>query len=150
KPIWAVINDEAYSAAYGIASSTERIFVSRTSGVGSIGVIASHIDQSAFDQQQGIKVTSIFAGKHKNDLSIHRAITEQSTAILQKEVNRIYDLFTALIARNLGVSKEQIEETEAGLFFGEEAINHNLAHEFLTLPAVIDKLATTFKPKMIN
>ncbi|MBD0392075.1 S49 family peptidase, partial [Wolbachia endosymbiont of Pentalonia nigronervosa] len=45
KKIIAIANDDAYSAAYAIASSAEKVFVSRTSGVGSIGVIASHIDQ---------------------------------------------------------------------------------------------------------
>ena len=46
KPIWAVANDAAFSAAYAIASSAERIVVTETGGVGSIGVIALHIDQS--------------------------------------------------------------------------------------------------------
>ncbi|MGL9779731.1 MAG: S49 family peptidase, partial [Wolbachia sp.] len=40
KKIVAIANDDAYSAAYAIASSAEKVFVSRTSGVGSIGVIA--------------------------------------------------------------------------------------------------------------
>ncbi|MBV2145539.1 MAG: S49 family peptidase, partial [Wolbachia endosymbiont of Pissodes strobi] len=55
KKIVAIANDDAYSAAYAIASSAEKVLVTRTSGVGSIGVIASHIDQSGFDEKQGIK-----------------------------------------------------------------------------------------------
>ncbi len=55
KSIIAIANDDAYSAAYAIASSAEKVFVTRTSGIGSIGVIASHIDQSSFDEKQGIK-----------------------------------------------------------------------------------------------
>lgn len=61
----AIANDDAYSAAYAIASSAEKVLVTRTSGVGSIGVIASHIDQSGFDEKQGIKYTTVFAGKKK-------------------------------------------------------------------------------------
>ncbi|WCR54397.1 MAG: Putative signal peptide peptidase SppA [Wolbachia endosymbiont of Ctenocephalides orientis wCori] len=67
KKIIAMANDDAYSAAYAIASSAEKVFVSRTSGVGSIGVIASHIDQSGFDEKQGINYTTVFAGSRKND-----------------------------------------------------------------------------------
>lgn len=69
KSIVAIANDDAYSAAYAIASSAENVYVSRTSGVGSIGVIASHIDQSGFDENQRIKYTTVFAGSRKNDLT---------------------------------------------------------------------------------
>ncbi|WP_196302053.1 S49 family peptidase, partial [Ralstonia solanacearum] len=44
KPVWAVANDMAFSAAYALASAASRLFVSRTGGVGSIGVIAMHVD----------------------------------------------------------------------------------------------------------
>ena len=46
KPVWAVANDMAFSAAYALASAAQKVFVSRTGGVGSIGVIAMHVDQS--------------------------------------------------------------------------------------------------------
>jgi len=45
KPVWAVANDMAFSAAYALASAADKLFVSRTGGVGSIGVIAMHVDQ---------------------------------------------------------------------------------------------------------
>jgi ClpP class serine protease len=56
------------------------IFVNRTSGVGSIGVIATHIDQSAYDKKEGIKYTTIFAGDKKNDLSPHEPISDGAIA----------------------------------------------------------------------
>ena len=42
KPIWAVASDAAYSAAYAIGCAASRLVVTRTGGVGSIGVIAMH------------------------------------------------------------------------------------------------------------
>jgi ClpP class serine protease len=78
KRIIAIANDDVYSVAYAIASSAEKVYVSRTSGVGSIGVIASHIDQSGFDEKQGIKYTTVFAGSRKNDLNPHEPITSES------------------------------------------------------------------------
>ncbi len=127
KRIIAIANDDAYSAAYAIASSAEKVFVSRTSGVGSIGVIASHIDQSRFDEKQGIKYTTIFAGSRKNDLNPHEPMTSESLGSLQKEVDRLYEMFVQLIARNRGLSIEKIRSTEAGLYFGEKAIEIGLA-----------------------
>ncbi|WP_065095026.1 MULTISPECIES: S49 family peptidase [unclassified Wolbachia] len=127
KRIIAIANDDAYSAAYAIASSAEKVFVSRTSGVGSIGVIASHIDQSRFDEKQGIKYTTIFAGSRKNDLNPHEPMTSESLESLQKEVDRLYEMFVQLIARNRNLSIEAIKSTEAGLYFGEKAVEIGVA-----------------------
>ncbi|WP_264688724.1 S49 family peptidase [Wolbachia endosymbiont (group B) of Catoptria pinella] len=139
KRIIAIANDDAYSAAYAIASSAEKVFVSRTSGVGSIGVIASHIDQSGFDEKQGIKYTTIFAGSRKNDLNPHEPITSESLESLQKEVGRLYEMFLQLIARNRGLSIEKIRSTEAGLYFGEKAVEIGLADEVTTFFEFINK-----------
>mgnify|MGYP000747584119 CR=1 FL=1 len=58
KPVWAVANDAAYSAAYAIAASAQRLFVTETGGVGSIGVIALHVDQSVKDAKDGTNTIS--------------------------------------------------------------------------------------------
>ncbi|WP_264735490.1 S49 family peptidase [Wolbachia endosymbiont (group A) of Rhinocyllus conicus] len=138
KRIVAIANDDAYSAAYAIASSAEKVLVTRTSGVGSIGVIASHIDQSGFDEKQGIKYTTVFAGSRKNDLNPHEPITSESVESLQKEVDRLYEMFLQLIARNRGLSTEKIRSTEAGLYFGEKAIEIGLADGITTFSEFID------------
>lgn len=57
KPVWAVASDAAYSAAYAIGCAASRLVISRTGGVGSIGVIAMHVDQTARDAQQGYRYT---------------------------------------------------------------------------------------------
>ncbi|WP_264954012.1 MULTISPECIES: S49 family peptidase [unclassified Wolbachia] len=139
KKILAIANDDAYSAAYAIASSAEKVFVSRTSGVGSIGVIASHIDQSGFDEKQGVKYTTIFAGKRKNDLNPHEPISSESLKSLEEEVNRLYEMLTELIARNRGLSVQAIKNTEAGLYFGNNAIEIGLADGITTFCEFINK-----------
>jgi len=65
KPIWAVANDIALSAAYAIASSASRIYLNRTGAVGSIGVYALHMDQSGFNKNLGVSYTYVFAGERK-------------------------------------------------------------------------------------
>ncbi len=132
KRIIAIANDDAYSAAYAIASSAEKIFLTCTSGVGSIGVIASHIDQSGFDEKQGIKYTTVFAGSRKNDLNPHEPITSESLESLQKEVDRLYEMFVQLVARNRNLSTERIKSTEAGLYFGKNAVDIGLADRVTT------------------
>ena len=74
KPVWAVANDAAYSAAYALAASAQRLFVTETGGVGSIGVIALHVDQSVKDAKDGYRFTAITAGAHKHDYSPHEPL----------------------------------------------------------------------------
>jgi len=61
KPIVAVSNEAAYSAAYALASAADTVYLARTAGVGSIGVIALHVDQSAQDAAEGLTYTAITA-----------------------------------------------------------------------------------------
>lgn len=78
KPIYAIANDCACSAAYAIASSASKIFTTRTSSIGSIGVLATHVDISEYDKKEGVKYTTIFAGDKKNDLTSHEPITDSA------------------------------------------------------------------------
>ncbi len=150
KRIIAIANDDAYSAAYAIASSAEKIFLTRTSGVGSIGVIASHIDQSGFDEKQGIKYTTVFAGSRKNDLNPHEPITSESLENLKSEVNRLYGMLVELIARNRSLSVEAIKNTEAGLYFGEKAIEMGLADGMTILSSINKNRSITMNEKTTN
>ena len=75
KPVWAVANDSAFSAAYAIGAAANRLIVSETGGVGSIGVIALHVDQSVKDANEGYRFTAVTAGNRKNDFSPHEALT---------------------------------------------------------------------------
>lgn len=129
KPICAVANDNAFSAAYAIASAASRVFINRTSGVGSIGVIATHTDISEANKQMGVKYTTIFAGAKKNDLSANAPLSEEAAADLQAEVNRLYEIFVETVARNRGIDAEKVRMTQAGCYYGENAIDIGLADE---------------------
>ncbi|WP_425384669.1 S49 family peptidase [Wolbachia endosymbiont (group A) of Sturmia bella] len=150
KRIVAIANDDAYSAAYAIASSAEKVLVTRTSGVGSIGVIASHIDQSGFDEKQGIKYTTVFAGSRKNDLNPHEPITSESLESLKSEVNRLYGMLVELIARNRNLSVEAIKSTEAGLYFGEKAVEIGLADGITILSSINKNRSITMNEQTTN
>jgi hypothetical protein len=67
KPIAAVANATAASAAYWIASAAHEIFVTPSGMVGSIGVFGQHVDTSAADKAAGKVVTTISAGKYKTE-----------------------------------------------------------------------------------
>lgn len=146
KPVWAVANDMAFSAAYALASAASRLIVSRTGGVGSIGVIAMHVDQSVKDQQDGIAYTAVFAGDRKNDLNPHAPISGEAHSFLQGEVNRIYDLFATTVAKHRGVGVNTIKSTQAALFFGADAVASGLADDVGTLDDAIRQINSMLLP----
>lgn len=146
KTVWAVANDMAFSAAYALASAATRVFVARTGGVGSIGVIAMHVDQSVKDAQDGVRYTAVFAGERKNDLNPHEPISTEAHAVLKAEVDRIYDLFVETVARHRGLDADAVRATEAGLFFGPDAVATGLADAVGSLDDALTQLTQSLSP----
>lgn len=148
KPIWAVADEEAFSAAYALAASATRLYVPRTGGVGSIGVIAVHLDQSQAEADAGLKYTAIYAGAQKNDLSPHEPLSDPARAALQTEVDRVYDLFVQTVARARKLTPDAVKATEAGLFFGAEALTNGLADKSGTFADALADLTASIAPRM--
>ena len=143
KPVWAVADEEAFSGAYAIASAAERLIVPRTGGLGSIGVVAVHVDRSARDAMEGFRTTTVYAGVRKNDFNPHETLKDGARRTLQVEVDRVYRLFVDTVARNRGPTADAVRATEARLFFGEDAVRAGLADEVGTLRDAIASLAAT-------
>lgn len=137
KPVRAMVNDNAFSACYAIASSCDEIVITRTGGAGSIGVRSTHLDVSKWDADVGLKYTTIKAGEKKTDFDMHEPLSDSAAADLQVEVDRLYAIFVDTVARNRGVSAEAIRATEAGCYFGEAAIAAGLADRMATLEDVL-------------
>jgi len=127
KPIWAVVDDWALSAGYLLASAADRIWITRTGGVGSVGVIAMHVDQSGFDAANGLRYTTIFAGTHKNDFNPHEPLSAEARDVLVAEINRLYGMFVDAVARRRNLSAEFVRVTEAGIFYGEDSVARGFA-----------------------
>ena len=121
KPIWAVANDCALSAAYAIASAADKIYVTRTGAVGSIGVYALHCQQADYDKKLGVKYTYVFAGKNKVAGNPHEPLSEAAESNIQTEVDREYDMFTSAVARNRGIDQKDVIATDANLMWAEKA-----------------------------
>lgn len=127
KPVRAFAHESAYSAGYAIASVADKIAVSRTGGVGSIGVVTMHTDWSKALDQAGLKITFIYAGKHKVDGNPTSALPDDVKARIQSRIDDIYGVFVAAVARNRGIDEGAVRATEALTFTGPEAVSNGLA-----------------------
>ena len=140
KPMSALTHYSAYSAGYLLASAIGNVSMSRTSGVGSVGVIAKHLDVSARNEQMGVKVTTVYAGAHKNDLSPHEPLSDQSLKFLNDMVQGYYGQFVDAVARYRGISADAVRGTEAGVFMGQQGVDVGFADRIETPQAAIDRI----------
>ena len=127
KPIYAVAAEMAFSACYAIASAADRIFVTRTGGVGSIGIVCCHADESGADRMAGLKYEYIYAGSHKIDGNPHEPLSDSARDVLQAEIDRMDTLLTTTVARNRGMKAQAIRDMQAAMFFADDAIDAGLA-----------------------
>lgn len=151
KPITGIVNFMAYSGGYLIGAACSELVVSQTSGVGSIGVIASHMDRSKMEGRgMGVKVTTVFAGAHKNDLSPHEPLSDQSLKYLNDVVQESYQLFVNAIADYRGLSVQQVIATEAGLYRGQAGIAAGLADRMQSPQQAVDDLSNSVAVSRAN
>jgi signal peptide peptidase SppA len=116
KLMFAHANEAAYSAAYAIATSCDKLLTPRTGGVGSVGVIAMHTDITAALAEDGIKVTVIRAGTHKAEGNPYEALGDDTRAAIQAEIDDTRKLFVETVARNRGLKATDVFATEARCF----------------------------------
>lgn len=129
KPITAFVDEHAYSAAYSLASVADKIIMPRTGGVGSVGVVTAHVDYSENLKEAGVKIQFIHAGEHKVDGNPYEPLPEEVKNRMQARIDGLYDIFTATVARNLGVDEQVVRDTEALTYDADEATSLGLAHE---------------------
>lgn len=127
KPIRALVKHRAYSAAYAVASGADTITGTPSAGVGSIGVILAHVDQSKMLDNIGVKVSLIHAGDQKADGNPYQALPDAVRDRWQKKVDTLYSTFVETVAKNRSINADTVIGTEAGTFEMKEAIELGLA-----------------------
>ncbi|MGO7673865.1 S49 family peptidase [Rhizobium ruizarguesonis] len=137
KPIHAFAAENAYSAAYSIASACKTVTVARTGGVGSIGVVTVHFDASKAMDGAGLKVTFIHYGKHKVDGNAYEELPADVKDRIQARIDGLGELFVSTVARNRAMDEQAVRDTEALTFGADEAVTLGLADKVGVLDGAI-------------
>ncbi len=143
KPIVTHTDGSLASAAYWIGSAADQIYISGdTVQVGSIGVVAQHVDYSKAYDMKGIRVTEITAGKYKRIASEYAPLTQEGRAAIQELVDDVYTAFVNDVARNRGASVEDVlgKMADGRIFIGKKGIAAGLVDHVSSLSSLIDDL----------
>jgi capsid assembly protease len=127
KPMWSILSENAYSAAYAIASATDRIIVPRTGGTGSVGVICAHVDFSKMLGAAGIEVTLITYGDRKADGNEYKPLSKPALDRFQADVDTMGDLFVNTAARNRNIKPAAVKATQASTYMGASGVDVGFA-----------------------
>jgi len=132
KPMIAMIDTASYSACYAIASSCDRMILTPSGGVGSIGAMCMHVSYESMLEEAGIKVTPIYSGTHKVDGTPYKDLPESVRAEIQVAVDASRATFVSLVARNRGMEEKVIFDTEAACYRATEALAMGLVDDVMT------------------
>ena len=142
KPIVAVANSLAASAAYWIASQAGELVVTPGGEVGSIGVFTIHEDASRLYDAMGLDVTMISAGKYKVEGNPFEPLSDEAREAMQARVDDYYRMFVSAVAKGRGVSVSAVKGGfgQGRVVGAEEAVKLGMADRVDTLENVIRRL----------
>lgn len=142
KPVIAVANTMAGSAAYWIASQATELVVTPSGDVGSVGVFIVHEEFSEMDKRIGISTTLIKAGRFKAEGNPYEPLTEEAREHFQSVVDEIYGLFLADVAKGRGVSAAKVRTDfgEGRMLSAKKAVEAGMADRVDTIENVLADL----------
>lgn len=126
KPSLAVVDTSSYSGAYYLGSAASKMICTESGGVGSIGVVAAHVDFSKLLEKDGITVTFIHAGEAKVDGNQYEPLSERARESIDRTVQYHYGMFAEAVAKFRGMSVEDVKATEARCYTPPDALKLGL------------------------
>lgn len=142
KRVVAVANHEAASAAYWLASQAHELVVTPSGDVGSIGVIAAHLDASEAEAKEGLRYSLVSAGRFKTELSQHEPLSSEARDALQARVNAYYDQFVRAVSTGRNVALKAVRDGfgEGRMVAADEAVALGMADRVDTLEGTLARL----------
>lgn len=138
KPIVAVANSMAASAAYWIASQASEVVVTPSGEVGGIGVFAMHADISQALEKKGVAVSLIHAGRHKVEGNPYQPLGGEARAEMQSKVDGFYGMFVGAVRRGRGALSDEV--MQGRMYSAQAALRHGLVDRVATLEETVARL----------
>lgn len=141
KPVFALADSMAMSAAYWITAAAREVYATDTAMVGSIGTVIAHADYSGALEKAGVRITYIHAGARKVDGAPTKPLSDRARKSFQTRVDYLNGLFTSAIAEYRGLDAGAVAALEAEIFSTPDAIQQDLVDGVRTYDELLDELA---------
>jgi capsid assembly protease len=143
KKTFAVCNPFMASAAYFLGCAADKIWMTKSGQIGSIGCYTLHADLSKMLEDFGVKVTLIQYGEHKTEGNQFEPLSEDAHAELQSTVNYYGIEFDKAVAAGRGVSMADVKAKfgQGRIFRAPDAKKIGLIDQIGTRDELLAKLA---------
>lgn len=146
KPVVAIADTLAASAAYWIASQASQLWVTPSGEVGSIGVFGVHLDVSKALADAGVVPTIIKSedSPYKAELTPFQPLSDEALANVQGRTNAELVNFHRAVAqgRNVSVDRVKSEFGQGRTVSAQRAVELGMADRVGTMSDVLNSLRT--------
>lgn len=125
KPTIGYVEGDCGSAAFWLASQCNRLIVTPSASVGSIGIYLTMMDETAKHEKEGVKVVIIKSGDYKAAGVENTALSDVQKQRLQDEVDELHKRFIRDVKSVRLFANE--EDMQGQSFYGDEAVDKGLA-----------------------
>ncbi len=138
----AVIGDLGASGGYWLACAADRIFASRLSIVGSIGVVSEGFGFADFIRRHGIERRVLTAGEHKRRNDIFAPRRPEDEAFTQALLDEVHEMFKGWVRARRGarLSADDSQIFDGGYMLGERAHALGLIDGFADVDQLVKEL----------
>ncbi len=126
-PVYAVVSELCASAAYYIAAATDQIYASRSSMVGSIGVLMDGYGFVGTMEKLGVERRLLTAGEHKGFLDPFSPMKESDRKQMEGVLKNAYQQFVTAVKTGRGDRLKDDPRVLTGFVWtGEQALDLGL------------------------
>ncbi|MCK5829537.1 MAG: signal peptide peptidase SppA [Methylococcales bacterium] len=143
-PIYAVVSDMCASGGYYIAAAADKIYVSESSMIGSIGVLMNGFGFVNAMEKFGIDRRLLIAGKHKALMDPFSPMKQEETVHMQALLNEVHQQFITAVRTGRGDRLVETKDMFTGLVWtGAQGVKLGLADGFGSVDTVARKIIGT-------
>jgi protease-4 len=140
-PVYAVVTDIAASGGYFVAAAADRIYVNKSSLVGSIGVRLDAFGFVDMMKKLGIERRLLTAGDNKALFDPFLPEQQQQKDHLQAMLNQVHGHFIDAVKQGRGDRLDETQDLFSGLIWsGEQSVKLGLADAYGTTRSVAREL----------
>jgi signal peptide peptidase SppA len=144
KPVTAVVNHMAASAAYWLASQAGTIAAAPGSWLGCIGCIMAHVDETKLEEMAGVRTTLISSTQSpfKTESYPQVPLSAEARADLQRQTDKVAQEFIDAVAKGRGIRSATVERDfgQGRMKLADEAVAARMADRVATLEQVVNEI----------
>jgi capsid assembly protease len=145
KPIVAVANYRAASAAYWLGSQADEFYSSSSADVGSVGVFAAHQDVSGMEEKLGVKTTLIPAKRspRKTEGNPYEPLSDEARQAIEERVDEMMGMFESDVAKGRRVSVDTVRSDfgQGAMLSAKKALKAGMIDGIATLEDTIRRIS---------